>query len=502
MLRPVPDRRSDSAFAEGPVAVIDVGSNSIRLVVYERLSRSAAPVHNEKVACGLGRSLAGTGRLDPEGIACAFANLPRFVALCRGMAVAQLDILATAAVRDAADGAEFARTLSQNLGVPVRVLSGDEEARLSALGVIAGNPEADGVMGDLGGSSLELTALKKGGPGPSATLPLGPLQLIEASAGEPAEVARLAKERFVAPDWLARMKGKPLYAVGGAWRALAKFNMARTRYPLPVIHNYVLDADEARALASLAARVEPGAKVPGVSKARLRVLPYAAILMKRVLAALEPSRVQFSAFGLREGWMFDLLPDSERARDPLIAVCQDLAARAGPFGLEGPALLAWSAPLFPGESAREKRVRLAAATLGDVARREHPAIRADQAFERALFLPAVGISHGERAYLALALFARYKGDIQSALTQRVRGLISGRERERAVLLGRALRLAHAVAGGVPKLLAKTRLEVGRKTLTLRLLPAAGHLDGETVTKILAPVAEILGRRPEVARTAR
>lgn len=502
MLRPVTERRSDSALAEGPVAVIDVGSNSIRLVVFERLSRAPATVHNEKVTCGLGRSLAGTGRLDPKGIACALANLPRFVALCRGMGVARLDVLATAAVRDAADGPEFAAALSRDLGVPVRVLSGEEEARLSALGVIAGNPEADGVMGDLGGSSLELTALKKGAPGASATLPLGPLQLIEKSGGDPAEAARVAKEQFVVPDWLERMKGKPLYAVGGALRALAKFNMACTRYPLPVIHNYVLEADEARELAALAARVDPDAKVPGVSRARLKVMPFAAVLLKRMLAAAEPSRVLFSAYGLREGQFFDLLPESERARDPLIAVCTELAARVSSFGLEGPALLNWTAPLFPNETPAQKRLRLAAATLCDVGRREHPDIRAVQAFERALFLPAVGIGHGERAYLALALFARYKGDIQSSLTRRVRGLVTGREREQAVLLGRALHLAHAVAGGVPKVLAKTRLEVGRKTLTLRLSPGAGNLDGETVSKMLAPVAEILGRRPEVVRTPR
>lgn len=502
MLRTVPRRRSDAALAEGPVAVIDVGSNSIRLVVYERLSRAPATVHNEKVTCGLGRSLAGTGRLDPKGIACAFANLPRFVALCRGMNVARLDVLATAAVREAADGAEFAATLSENLAVPVRVLSGAEEARLSALGVIAANPEADGIMGDLGGSSLELTALKDGAPRESVTLPVGPLQLVEQSGGDMAEAARVAKERFEIPGWVAGMKGKTLYAVGGAWRALAKFNMARTRYPLPVIHNYVLEADEARALASAAAKADPNSKVPGVSKLRQRMLPYSALLMKRALAAIAPGRLVFSAYGLREGQLYGLLPDSERARDPLIAVCEDLAARASPFGLEGRALYDWTAPLFPGEPAADARMRLAASLLADVARREHPDIRAAQAFERGLFVPAVGITHGERAFLALALFARYKGDIQSELTRRVRGLIPGKTRERAVLLGRALRLAHTLAGGVPGLLDKTRLEIGRKTLTLNLSAGAANLDGETVTKMLTPVAEILGRRPDVARGRR
>jgi exopolyphosphatase/guanosine-5'-triphosphate,3'-diphosphate pyrophosphatase len=502
MLRPVSDRRSESAIAEGPVAVIDVGSNSIRLVVYERLSRAPSTVHNEKVTCGLGRSLAGTGRLDPDGVACALANLPRFLALCRGMGVARLDVLATAAVREAVDGGDFAADLGRKLGVPVRVLSGAEEARLSALGVIAGNPGAHGLVGDLGGGSLELIGLEKGEPGPSATIPLGPLQLIEESGGDREEAARIAKDRFEPPDWLGAAKNQSFYAVGGAWRALAKFHMARNRYPLPVIHNYVLEAEEARELASIAAKLDPNGKVPGISKARAKLLPFAAIVMKRVIAAAEPARVVFSAFGLREGQLYDLLPEAERAQDPLLAACQDLARRGSSFGLEGPALLAWTAPLFPGESADDRRLRLAASILCDVARREHPDIRAAQAFERALFIPAVGIEHGGRVFLALALFARYKGDIQSAVTRPVRGLIGTKERERAVLLGRALRLAHAIAGGVPKLLAKTKLELGRKTVVLRLGPGAENLDGETAAKTLAPVAEILGRRAEIQRAER
>jgi len=501
MLRAVPSRRSAAATGEGPVAVIDVGSNSIRLVVYERLSRAPAVLHNEKVTCGLGRRLARTGRLDPAGVACALANLPRFLALCRGLDVACLEMFATAAVREAADGGDFAAEVGKRLGVDLRVLSADQEARLSALGVIAGNPGADGFMGDLGGGSLELVAMKAGEPGAAATLPLGPLQLIEVSGNDVEEAARIVKRRFEAPDWLAAAKGGTFYAVGGAWRALAKFHMARTNYPVPVIHNYELEAREARELAGAAARLDPEGKVAGVTRARLRMLPFAALLMKRVLAEAEPARVVFSAFGLREGQLYDLLPAARRREDPLIAACRDLARRESALGLDGEALFGWTAPLFSGEADEDKRLRLAACLLYDIARRDHPDVRAAQAFARALFIPAVGIDHHARMFLALALFARYKGDIQSPLTRAVRGLATGGERERAVLLGRALRLGHTVAGGAPELLAKTRLRLSRTTLALELLPGAERLEGEVVAKMLAPLAEILGRRPEVARRA-
>lgn len=498
MLRPVSNRGSEAAATKGPVAVIDVGSNSIRLVVYERISRAPAVLHNEKVTCALGRRLARTGRLNSAGVACAYANLPRFLALCRGLNVGHLEIFATAAVREAADGPEFAAEIGKNLGVPLRVLSGEEEARLSALGVLAGNPEASGLMGDLGGGSLELVALDMGKPGRTATLPLGPLQLIEVSGGDVEEAARIAKRRFEAPDWLEAIKGRTFYAVGGAWRSLAKFHMARTNYPVPVIHNYEMNADDVRELANAAMRVDPEGKVPGVAKARVRTLPFAALMLKRVVAAAEPSQIVFSAFGLREGQLYDLLPEAQRREDPLIAACRDLAERMGPAGYDGEELMTWTAPLFVGETEEEQRLRLAACLLSDIARRDHPDVRASQAFSRGLFLPAVAIDHRARVFLALALFARYKGDIQSPVTRQVRGLVGGRERERAVLLGRALRLGNAVAGGAGKLLARTRLELSRTTLTLRLLRGAEQLNGEAAAKALAPVAEILGRRPEIA----
>lgn len=442
--------------------------------------------------------MARTGRLDSAGVACAYANLPRFLALCRGLNVGHLEIFATAAVREAADGPEFAAEIGKNLGVPLRVLSGEEEARLSALGVLAGNPEASGLMGDLGGGSLELVALDMGKPGRTATLPLGPLQLIEVSGGDVEEAARIAKRRFEAPDWLEAIKGRTFYAVGGAWRSLAKFHMARTNYPVPVIHNYEMNADDVRELANAAMRVDPEGKVPGVAKARVRTLPFAALMLKRVVAAAEPSRIVFSAFGLREGQLYDLLPEAQRREDPLIAACRDLAERMGPAGYDGEELMTWTAPLFVGETEEEQRLRLAACLLSDIARRDHPDVRASQAFSRGLFLPAVAIDHRARVFLALALFARYKGDIQSPVTRQVRGLVGGRERERAVLLGRALRLGNAVAGGAGKLLARTRLELSRTTLTLRLLRGAEQLNGEAAAKALAPVAEILGRRPEIA----
>jgi len=142
--------------------IVDVGSNSIRLVVYERASRAPLPVFNEKVLCGLARGLDATGRLNPEGVEMALANIDRFTTLAHNMKVTSLDLLATAAVRDAADGEDFMRELERRPGIKAHIVSGKDEARFSGFGVICGMPDASGVMGDLGGGSLQITGLASG----------------------------------------------------------------------------------------------------------------------------------------------------------------------------------------------------------------------------------------------------------------------------------------------------------------------------------------------------
>jgi exopolyphosphatase/guanosine-5'-triphosphate,3'-diphosphate pyrophosphatase len=489
--------------AGGRVAVIDIGSNSIRFVVFDRLTRSPVTVHSEKASCGLGRDLARTGRLDQEAIACALANLPRFAAICEAMEVADVHALATAAVREAADGAEFVAEVERRCGLRVQIVSGMEEARLSALGVVAGDPEADGLMGDLGGASVELVAIDDGRPGRAALLALGPMQLLQESGGDIEAAAELLKRRFDPPDWFSEIAGRSFYAVGGAWRALAKIHIERTNYPLHVVHGYALRRREAEDLAASIARLGAD-EIRNLSRRvrdRAETLPFAALVLKRLLALTRPRRLVFSAFGLREGQVFSLLPEDERARDPLIAACEDLALYAGPFGIRGEELLAWTGALFPQEDPSDRRLRLAACLLSNIGWREHPDFRAEQAMERVLRMPVVGVDHRARVFLGLALFARYKGNIRSPLVRRVRGLVKAEEGERAVVIGRALRLAHTVSAGVPAALARTRLEQSRRELTLVLAPGAEGLAGDAVRKALASMAEILGRRPVIAAEA-
>lgn len=485
----------------GPVAVVDIGSNSIRLVVYSGPERGAVPLFNEKVLCGLGRGLSGSGRLNPQGVRLARRNLVRFTRLARAMGARRIDLLATAAVREAADGAAFAAEVEGLCGLPVRVLSGPDEARLSALGVAAGFPGASGVMGDLGGGSLELVELRAGAIGRSATLALGPIRLRDLCADEPAAMLREIDRRLEEAAWLAEgaagpgPEAGPFYAVGGAWRNLARLHMEQTDYPLHVVHGYTIAGEQAENLARVVGRLGSRslAAIRGMSRQRAETLPPAALVLGRMVRALGGREVTFSAFGLREGHAFDLLAPDEQARDPLLAVCADLARREARFDHLGDPLTAWTDPLFPAEAPVERRLRRASCLLSDIAWRDHPDYRAGQALFRILHYPFSGLDHAQRVFLAYAAFIRYAGAVRAPEVAAYARLLSPEARARARVLGTAQRLAYRVSGATRAVLERCALGLeGDGTLRL-VLPDDGSVPaGEAVERDVKALAEAAG----------
>ncbi len=454
------------------IAIVDIGSNSIRLVVYDGVARTPVAIFNEKAVCALGQGLGTSGRLNPDGAASALDNLARFVRLARAMRVSSLKILATAAVRDAEDGPAFIEPVQRRCAHPVTVLSGEEEARYAAMGVLCSTPGIDGTVADLGGGSLELVALDQGKfAGPYATMPLGVLRLSEASGGDRNRAFSIIDQHLNAISWLGDGKNRPLYAVGGAWRALARLCIAQTGHPLHVLDNYTLARPDAIRLIDLISRQSRKSmdKVPGLSKKRLPHLPMAAILLEKVLERIEPSHLVFSVYGMREGAFFNSLPPKVQAQDPLIASCADLARTSGRFPEHGQEVMDWMAPLFPQETAHQRRLRYAACLLGDVFWNEHPDYRSEQAFLKVFRLPFMGLGHQDRAALALAVYARYQGDSDIPEAANAKSLLSEDEQRRARIIGLALRLGHSVSGGVPGLLRSTRL-VGQKDALLLEVP--------------------------------
>ena len=465
------------------VGVVDIGSNSIRLVVFDGLQRGAIPVVNEKELCGLGLGLARNGRLSDAAMACTQASVARMTRLAEAMGVTRLDFLATAAVRDARNGPKFAAALERTAGQPVRVIDAAEEARLSSLGVVSGFVGANGIMGDMGGGSLELAAIKGDRIGDYTTLPLGALRLID--RGGVSKSARLRIDRKLdGVEWLGAKNPTSFYAVGGAWRSLARIHMVETEHPIRMVHGFGLARREAEILCDMVASADPSSleTLPDISKRRVETLPVAAMVLKGVLDRVAPKSVVFSAFGLREGWLYDLLDAKERARDPLIVACRDPLLAPRRSDALADLLIDWTAPLFPDQSRAGRRRRRAATLLSDIAWRDPPDHRAWHACHRALYLPIGGLGHADRAYLAIALATRYGGANGNGLIGPLWPLLKRRERHDAVVLGAALRLGYAISGGAPELLRPCKLVVRKKVVELACDSDDAPLRSETAQR--------------------
>lgn len=476
-------------------AVVDLGSNSVRLVVFEGGSRNPVAIFNEKAVLRLGRGLQSTGLLNQAGVDQALTVLRRYNAVARAMHADPFEVLATAAVRDARNGEAFIAELQKQLpGVPIRILSGEQEAELSAAGVLCGIPAADGILADIGGGSVELVRLEHGRFTRAVTLPLGVIRLADRAEGDVVRARLLAEADLQQVSWLAEGAGRDLYLVGGAWRALARIHMAQSAYPLTIVHHYTLDREEARRLAGVVGAANRRAleRLPGAPRRRLEDLPFAAVVLRRLLRGSGARRVVFSANGLREGWFMQRVGPEIRAQDPMLAAGQDMAARFGRTADLPPALIAWTAPLFPGEAHETMRRRAAACWMSDSGSHDHPEYRAEQAFLRVLRQPGAAFDHPTRAYLAAVLALRYDAEPDAAFLRPAQLLLDPVSLHRAEVLGTALRLAYTLSGGTAELLAETALRREDHHLVLRLTEGSGVFAGESVVRRMERLAQVMG----------
>lgn len=483
------------------VAVIDVGSNSVRLVVYRIDGRAMTPVFNEKVMAGLGRGLGGVSELPEAGKAAALRALRRFSTLLDAQGVKSVFPVATAAVRDSADGAAFAEQVKREVGIALRVLDGAEEARLSALGVSAGAPDAKGVVGDLGGASLELIEIEPGGPGRGETFPLGPLMLAREDAFDYVRVRDLV-DKALARAAVLKQSGGAFYAVGGAWRALGRIDMAMRNHPLGVLHHYEMSRAEALKLTDLVRKQSRRSleKLEEAAAKRAEALPYAAVVLERVLLAADFERVVVSAFGLREGVLMERMSAEMLAAHPLVAAAEALAGRTPRTRAFGRALERWIAPMFEGQASlfdakRDAVLRGAAARLADMGGPLHPDQRVEIMFDLILRAPLAAISHEERAFLAAAIHHRYARAAPKHADAYNR-LLSEERRAAAAALGAALRLGADLSGRSEALLSAFSIGVLDGKLVLGMKKELAHLATETALRRLEHAAQTLGLAAE------
>ena len=477
-------------------AIIDIGSNSIRLVVYQGPPRLPAILFNEKVLAGLGRSLAETGTIDSVAMNLAGAALRRFGALVQQMACDDVRTVATAAVRDATNGADLI-SLAEQLGLSVELLSGEQEARAAGLGVLSAIPDADGIVGDLGGGSLELVRIAGGQVHEHVSFPLGVLRLAElrSKSGFARRVERILEDA----GWRGVGQGKPLYLVGGSWRSLARVEIHDRRYPLPVLHGYAMTLARIDLLSrKLPVLDKPWFKaVPNLSSGRIPTLCAAADLLSAVLPVLGCSSTIVSAFGLREGLLYERLLPEEAALDPLVVAARDEGRQLGRFPEHGDLLNRWIAPLFEGEPQSDTRLRHAACLLADTSWRANPEFRVELGIETALHGNWVGIDARGRAMMAATLAASLGA--QPPYPEPIALLASPNDISTATSWGLAIRLAQRLSGGVAGPLRRTSVRRGATGIELAFQDGDLALSGEAVEKRLKALGLALGLPVRISR---
>ena len=509
-VRSAPRKRTRAVPAQGrldhgpPVAVIDIGSNSVRLVIYEGVTRSPTPLFNEKTLAGLGREVHTKGMMPADAVATALGALKRFRALCDTMGVRKIWVLATAACRDAKNGPDFIRKATRICRTHIDVISGKREAQLTALGVVSGFHRPSGIVGDLGGGSLELVEVKGSRVKRGATLPLGGLALQDRANKSIKKAEKLVKQALSEVPQIKSGKGRAFYAVGGTWRSLARLHMAQTGYPLHVMHGYVIRAKEALEFCRLVRRVHPEtlSQIEVVAAARRQLLPYAALVLEHILLRTKASEVVFSALGVREGLIYSRLSAREQKEDALIAASRDLNQLRSRAPRHGEDLIGWTDQFMASsgidETPEEKRLRHAACLLADIGWRAHPDYRGEQSLNIIAHAGFHGIDHPGRAYLALAIFFRHVGVTHDEeLSPRIRELASTRTLDRARVLGAAMRVAYMVSASQPGVLPRSPLKVERHRLVLRLNGKYALLAGDRVGTRLRHLARLVGREPMV-----
>ena len=494
----------------GPIAVVDIGSNSVRLVVYERLTRSPTLLFNEKVLAGLGKGVGKTGRLADKSVDDALAAVRRFRQLADQCEALEIHVLATAAAREAANGPAFIAELERITGATVQVLTGAEEARVAAQGVLAGFHQPNGIAGDLGGGSLELIDVTTEAIGQGRTYPLGGIRLSEAAEGSIRKAEKIAEEVLKGSDVLGGLAGRSFYAVGGTWRSLARLHMFQKGYPLHVMHHYAIPAGEALEFCRVVSRgsVDALDRIDVISKQRRDLLAYGAVVLGQIIRLGQPTEIVLSALGLREGHLYELLTPQERARDPLLAAAEELAILRSRSPRHAAELNDWTTGAFEAlgieETADERRLRHAACLLADIGWRAHPDYRGEQSLNIIAHAAFIGVDHPGRAFLALANYYRHMGLVDDALSPRIRELASTRLKERARALGAAFRVAYILSAAMPGVIPSTRIAEKGGFLVLTLPAEREALVGDVVLRRLRQLAKLggLDARIEIAPPAK
>ncbi|WP_409432568.1 Ppx/GppA family phosphatase [Litorimonas sp. RW-G-Af-16] len=491
------------------LAVIDIGSNSVRLVIYQTFGAHFTPVFNEKILAGLGRDLRVTGRLSVKGREDCLQAILRFQRIAKARDISKLLIGATAALRVAEDASEYLAQIKEATGLMITPISGTEEARLSAMGLLAADTRREGLAADLGGASLELVHIKARKIGESVSLPLGPFDVVEGPLSDimPGDMSALSIKIDAELDQQAAslFKADTLFLIGGAWRNLAAVHQQRTLYPLRTLQDYRLDLAAAKGLAEWGSGEGAASLLDwsGLRKARAETLPYAALVLDRLLARVQPSSIVISMAGLREGLVQEALPEAVQGRDAFFDGLRDFAFGALQAEEFGDPLFEFLTPMLDllpqmlDSHGDNRRMVKAACLLAGLGKNLHPEYRPELVFNDVLYAPVAGLTHEERAFLALSLFRSYAAKRACPNARAIETLLSDDQRDFAAIIGEAIRLAIVATGRSSGLLSAFRLKTKGDQLILSVEAGEQALITDQVMFRLKRLATLLGRTGHV-----
>ncbi len=476
------------------IGVLDIGSNSVRLVVYEHFGRTLTPLFNEKANCALGRGVAKSGRIAPENASRALKAIARFGLVVKLMKVENVHVIATSAVREAVNGKKFMAGVELLMETKGHILSGEEEAHYAARGIVFGMPDFSGVVGDLGGGSLELSMVGSKKDFSGETYPLGAIRLETDSGGALSMAMKIAKKHLEKSPVLDAKGHETFCAIGGTWRAFASLMQVRSQYPLHMVQNYRVRAGDALELCHEI--VDNAGNVTGieaVSRGRRYLLAYGAVVMASVLERGNFKHIVFSSHGVREGYLFERLEEKEARRDPLIVASEEICHLRARSVAHANELVEFTRRFIEKtgekESFAQRRLRHAACLLSDIGWRGHRDYRGEQSVDLVAYSALIGVDHPGRAFMAEILAVRYMGLNHKSSSQKLFELMGAKAQYRARTIGALVRLAYVLSGAMPQILPKVDFEITQKKLVLMIPGEYSFLDSLRLQSRLAQLAQ-------------
>ena len=464
------------------IGIIDIGSNSIRLVVFDGPKRSPLYLYNEKVFFRLGLQSFGGKAFGSNTLEAVSHIIKRYVAICRNMEISKIIMFGTSALREASNSNVLVESIREKTNVDVDIISGEKEAFYAAQGILLGFPNAEGVICDLGGNSVEFANIRKNVVTKCNSVLLGPLTI--KNLGEKCKnLDDHMKNQLAKLTNFNGVKNKSIFLIGGSWRAIAKIHMQRIKYPLKIIQGYKVESKKLKTTLEFIQGSSFFTKSDemNISLGRLELLPQAARLLEIIIDEFQIKVLTFSSFGVREGLIYEHLSEAEKKRDPLIEAAKFFEKKETRFPKMSKHTFNWISPLYENLPPKTKRVILAATKLHDIAWIAHPDYKTEMCLEIVTRSNISGISHKERVFLAMILLFRHKAKPEKIFNSKLFRIVPKKKRKIALVIGKGLRLASTFFGE-KSLLNKIELRLRANEVDLRFQSKMDSINGEIVEK--------------------